>query len=95
MDLGDSMLKLVVIALPLLILLIICWRFSSLRSSILLLLLAGIALACSFYSMSYYGVSLKDFLLLSHNRTLLTIELIVTLLLLAGGLLQLTHVLKK
>jgi hypothetical protein len=89
------MLKLIFIVLPLVILLFICWRFSSLRSSVLLLLLATVALIISFYSMSLYGVSLKDFLLLSHNRTLLTIELIITLVLFAGGLLQLTHVLKK
>jgi hypothetical protein len=89
------MLKLIFIVLPLLILLFICWHFSSLRSAVLLLLLAAVALIFSFYSMSLYGVSLKDFLLLSHNRTLLTIELIMTLLLLAGGLLQLAHGLKK
>jgi hypothetical protein len=89
------MLKLIFIVLPLLILLFICWRFSSLRSAVLLLLLAAVAWFLSFYSMSLYGVSLKDFLLLSHNRTLLTFELIITLLLSVGGLLQLAHALKK
>lgn len=89
------MLKLLIIILPIAALLFCCWRFGSLRSAGLMTVLAVLAATCSVLSMARYGVSLKEFILLGHNSSLMTIELIVTLALTVCAVLQVIHSMRK